>query len=307
MLKKTESVDSAVRRCFRQKYESEEAVEVALSSAFSFIRLATSEQIEMEVLSQWLKHDPNKCPEEVGAAIISYAYHLASSAAPTDAPKRGTPADWASTLSLETIVRNADTQLGVISDRVIRSLARRTSTKKQRVNALTKKQPTKKCCISATECEKMLHCLSNVLLCEMNFIALNSGGIEGFIIDKVLLSRTGSTAMVALIYCSLAKRLGLSCSVTPLQQLPLVRVETKGKPLFVNLADGGKVLTHSGATELVSKSINSSTIAKAALQPNQDPKVPFCLLLVSVLQSARLANAAAEKVCKAQLLFLAQT
>jgi hypothetical protein len=288
-MKKCESTESCVRRCFRQPC-SEETVDAALSNAFSFIRLSASEQVEMEVLSQWLKHDPNKCPEEVGAAIISYAYHLASTSAASS------PA-----ATLDGILRETDLQLTYIAEKV-RALHGSPEKFKKKKKPATKKNAL----FSHTLCESLLKCLSQVLLSDLKFLVLNSPGVEGFIIDKVLSSRSGSAAMSALIYCALAKRLGLTCSVTPLQQFPMVRVETNGKPLFVNLADGGKVLTQTKAVELVTKTLNSATIAKAAMRPNQDPKVPYCLVLVSVLQTARFGNLATEKVCKAQLLFLAQ-
>jgi hypothetical protein len=122
-----------------------------------------------------------------------------------------------------------------------------------------------------------------VFLEDLKFSAITVSPLDGFLIDKVLESRVGSVSLLSILFASVLRTLGVQASVTMDQRCPMIKVEGfRDVVCFVNLADGGTILTSDEALEYHVKAIQSATHARTALKA-ADPRVVYCGILASML------------------------
>lgn len=154
-----------------------------------------------------------------------------------------------------------------------------------------------------------------VLLEDFRFSAITVSPLEGFLIDKVLESRVGSVSVLSILLASILRTLGVQANVTMDQRCPMIKVEGfRELVCFVNLADGGSILTPDEALEYHVKSIQSATHARTALKA-ADPRVVYCGILASMLVASnhQVADASGRQeidgtrsLLRAQLLYLSR-
>jgi len=166
--------------------------------------------------------------------------------------------------------------------------------------------------MASVDVESIVRSIIRVFLEEMKFTAVTIAPLEGFLIDRVLETKVASTSMLSLIFAAVGNALGVQCSVTLDQRCPLVRVEGfQGSTCFVNLADGGAVLSPDEALEHQLKTLSQSSNAKTTLVA-AEPTVVYCGILASLLVASKgVADAHGEwegvkQLLKAQLVFLSQ-
>lgn len=149
-----------------------------------------------------------------------------------------------------------------------------------------------------------------VFLEDLKFSAITVSPLEGFLIDKVLESRVGSVSVLSILFASVLRTLGVQASVTMDQRCPMVKVEGfRDVVCFVNLADGGTILTSDEALEYHVKAIQSATHARTALK-GADPRVVYCGILASMIVASThttSSNDGTRSLLRAQLLYLSRS
>ncbi|CUG63242.1 transglutaminase-like protein, putative [Bodo saltans] len=156
-----------------------------------------------------------------------------------------------------------------------------------------------------------------VFLEDLKFSAITVSPLEGFLIDKVLETRVGSVSLLSILFASVLRTLGVQASVTMDQRCPMIKVEGfRDVVCFVNLADGGTILTSDEALEYHVKAIQSATHARTALKA-ADPRVVYCGILASMLvatthssnsasSSSSSSGDGTRSLLRAQLLYLSR-
>jgi hypothetical protein len=306
---KPEPMKSIVRRVFHTPIKNFEDSHLLSSNAFSFLRQAAADQVEIEVLSHWIQRNPSKCPAVVGAAIISYALHITESGVEEKA-----------LLSLQSIIDETQIQINALTAKVqalLSAQAEEQALCKPGKGKSEKKLPTKgknkkmskspKNNTKKYTPEDVVGSILYVLLHELKFTTTQWPNAHSyFCIDQVLAKRSGSVSVMNVIFYSIAQHFGLDCTMTLDQRCPLVRVRLGKRNHFCFVDFESKaILPLSKAMELHMKHLNSEKLSKAALFPSSDPKLMYCAIISNILMSNTSMELKRRNVFKAQLLYLA--
>lgn len=356
----SEAIPSIIRRAFRfpppaaniepiSSRDSDLNTMQAVTRAFNFIRHVEQEKEELEAVSQWMKHDPKRCSEIIGASIIAHSYACQLVPRGGSEPRQDTlstpPGQQVS--SLDKTIQDVTVQVDAIALLVRALLLKNVPSqpqppishqplKRKKVSKTlpppkSRKGSSKDDLVLSMDTRVVVQTIIDVLLREMKFTALHVSPVEGFLIDKVLSTRLASGSVLSLLFSAIGKQLGLKCSVTLDQRCPMVKVACQAatsanadakkksakqkvdnctdddKALFVNLVDGGTILSPSAALKYQVKHLNNNEQARLSLKA-ADLRVVYCGILASILVATNgQDDAKLRTLLKAQLIHLAKS